>query len=103
VGGAAFAWGDAADNVGAVFGAAFGVEGAFFAGKSLNDQTSVFINENRHDVSTLPIPVVLPAFPQGLKPHRFAGPMYGLKPVPFNLRLPFFGTTKVVPFQSSNA
>ena len=39
---------DAADNVGAVFGAALGVEGAFFAGESLNDQARIFIYQNRH-------------------------------------------------------
>ena len=33
----------AADNLGAVLGATFGVEGAFFAGKSLNDEASVLI------------------------------------------------------------
>src|ERR1019366_7759392 len=48
VGCAAFAGSHASDDVGTVFGTAFGVEGAFFARKSLNNQSSILINQNRH-------------------------------------------------------
>ena len=48
VGCAAFAGSHASDDVGTVFGAAFGVEGAFFARKTLNNQSSILINQNRH-------------------------------------------------------
>jgi hypothetical protein len=41
--GSAFAGSDAANNLCAVLGSAFGVEGSLFAGDSLNDQTSIFI------------------------------------------------------------
>jgi hypothetical protein len=45
---AAFAWGDACDDVGAVVAAPAGVEGAGVAGDALDKETGVFIDENAH-------------------------------------------------------
>ena len=44
MGGSTFAGGHAADNFGAIFGAALGMECAFAAGNSLYDQASFFID-----------------------------------------------------------
>ena len=59
VGGAAFAGRDAADDFGAVFGAALRVEGSFFAGDSLHDEARIFIDQDRH-YDLLPSPHPLP-------------------------------------------
>src|SRR5208283_4774846 len=45
---AAFAWRDAADNRGAVGDGLLGVEGAFLAGETLNEQARVFVDEYAH-------------------------------------------------------
>src|SRR4029079_4388857 len=53
MGGAAFARGHAADNVGAVVHHLFGVELAFVAGHALHDDRRLFVNQDTHRSSPL--------------------------------------------------
>ncbi len=48
--GAAFAWSDAADHVCAVLDHLLGVESAFAAGETLDEEASFFVDQNAHKV-----------------------------------------------------
>ena len=45
---AAFAWGHAADDIGAVADHFLGVEGGLVAGESLHDDAGLFVDQNAH-------------------------------------------------------